>query len=193
MGTDAVLPRIPPPEQRLADRLSARQMPRPMSARAKAVAVLGELGQVDLAVYRAIAGTPTPTLDRPMRRGSDAANWSRLWLAIGGAMAVAGGRPAGGRPGPGSWRSPSTPRSSTSASSWPPAAGGPTATRRACPPSAGCRCRRRRRFHQGTRHPASPSRTPSRIPCPPPRDRWACSPAPSATPASTPECTTPAT
>jgi membrane-associated phospholipid phosphatase len=93
MGTDAVLPRIPPPEQRLADRLSARQMPRPMSARAKAVALLGELGQVDLAVYRAIAGTPTPTLDRPMRRGSDAANWSRLWLAIGGAMAIAGGRP----------------------------------------------------------------------------------------------------
>ena len=54
--------------------------------------MLGELGQVDLAVYRAIAGTPTPTLDRPMRRLSAAANWSRLWLAIGGAMAIAGGR-----------------------------------------------------------------------------------------------------
>jgi membrane-associated phospholipid phosphatase len=92
MGTDAPLPRIPPPEQRLADRLAAQQMPRPMSARAKAVRVLGELGRVDLAVYQAIAGTATPTLDRPMRRGSAAANWSRLWLAIGGAMAVAGGR-----------------------------------------------------------------------------------------------------
>jgi membrane-associated phospholipid phosphatase len=66
-------------------------MPAPMSARAKAVTVLGELGQVDLAVYRAIAGTPSPTLDRPMRRLSAAANWSRLWLATGGVMAVAGG------------------------------------------------------------------------------------------------------
>ena len=92
MGTDAALPRIPPPEQRLADRLTAQQMPAPMSARAKAVAVLGELGQVDLAVYRAIAGTPAPTLDRPVRRLSAAANWSGLWLAIGGAMAIAGGR-----------------------------------------------------------------------------------------------------
>jgi membrane-associated phospholipid phosphatase len=53
--------------------------------------ILGELGQIDLAVYRAIAGSRTPTLDRPMRRLSAAANWSRLWLAIGGAMAVAGG------------------------------------------------------------------------------------------------------
>jgi undecaprenyl-diphosphatase len=56
------------------------------------VTVLRELGQVDLAVYRVIAGTTTPTLDRPMRRLSAMANWSRLWLAVGGAMALAGGR-----------------------------------------------------------------------------------------------------
>ena len=92
MGTDAAPPPIPPPEQRLADRLTARQMRAPTSARATAVAVLGEVGQVDLAVYRAIAGSPTPMLDRPMRRLSGAANWSRLWLVIGGAMAVGGGR-----------------------------------------------------------------------------------------------------
>jgi hypothetical protein len=91
MGTDAAAPPIPPPEQRVADRLTAQQMPAPMSARAKAVTVLGELGQVDLAVYRAIVGTPSPTLDRPLRRLSAAANWSQLWLATGGVMAVAGG------------------------------------------------------------------------------------------------------
>ena len=92
MGTDATPPRTPPPEHRLADRLAARQGPAPTSARATAVTVLRELGQVDLAVYRAIAGTTTPTLDRPMRRLSAMANWSRLWLAVGGAMALAGGR-----------------------------------------------------------------------------------------------------
>ena len=92
MGANAAQPRTGPPEQRLADRLTARQMLAPTSARATAVAVLGEVGQVDLAVYRAIAGSRTPTLDRPMRRLSAMANWSRLWLAIGGAMALAGGR-----------------------------------------------------------------------------------------------------
>jgi membrane-associated phospholipid phosphatase len=96
MGANAAQPRPGPPEQRLADRLTARQMPAPTSARATAVAVLGEVGQVDLAVYRAIAGSATPLLDRPMRRLSAAANWSRLWLVVGGAMAVAGG-PAGRR------------------------------------------------------------------------------------------------
>jgi undecaprenyl-diphosphatase len=62
------------------------------------VTVLRELGQVDLAVYRVIAGTTTPTLDSPMRRLSAMANWSRLWLAVGGAMALVGGR-AGRRAG----------------------------------------------------------------------------------------------
>jgi membrane-associated phospholipid phosphatase len=92
MSTGAAQPRTGPPEQRLAARLTARQMLAPTSARATAVAVLGEVGQVDLAVYRAIAGSPTPMLDRPMRRLSAAANWSRLWIVVGGAMAVVGGR-----------------------------------------------------------------------------------------------------
>jgi len=91
MGTEAAPPPIPPPEQRLADRLAIRQRSEPTLTRATAMTVLGELGQIDLAVYRAIAGSRTPTLDRPMRRLSAAANWSRLWLVIGGAMAVAGG------------------------------------------------------------------------------------------------------
>src|SRR3954471_12712563 len=95
MGIEAapppIRPPIPPPEQRLADRLAIRQRSEPTPRRATAMTILGELGQIDLAVYRAIAGSRTPTLDRPMRRLSAAANWSRLWLAIGGAMAVAGG------------------------------------------------------------------------------------------------------
>ena len=91
MGTDATPPRTPPPEQRLADRLAARPRPAPMPARPTVVTMLREFGKVDLAVYRAVAGTPTPTLDSPMRRLSASANWSRLWLAIGGAMALTGG------------------------------------------------------------------------------------------------------
>jgi undecaprenyl-diphosphatase len=80
-----------PAEERLADRLAA-----PGTAatppRQTAVLTLHELGQVDRAVYRAVAETPTPTLDHPMRRLSDAANGSRLWLAIAAVIAAVGGR-----------------------------------------------------------------------------------------------------
>jgi membrane-associated phospholipid phosphatase len=53
---------------------------------------LRELGAVDRAIYSAVASTPTPTLDVPLRRLSNAANNSRLWLAIAAGLAVAGGR-----------------------------------------------------------------------------------------------------
>jgi undecaprenyl-diphosphatase len=53
---------------------------------------LRELGAVDRAVYEAVARTPTAALDGPMRRLSDAANGSRLWLGIAAAVAVFGGR-----------------------------------------------------------------------------------------------------
>jgi membrane-associated phospholipid phosphatase len=52
---------------------------------------LRELGAVDRAIYSAIASTPTPTLDEPLRRLSNAANNSRLWLAIAAGLALAGG------------------------------------------------------------------------------------------------------
>jgi hypothetical protein len=42
-------------------------------------------------VYQAVARTPTPALDRPLRRLSHAANHSRLWLGIAAAIAVTGG------------------------------------------------------------------------------------------------------
>lgn len=52
---------------------------------------LRDLGAVDLAVYSAVADTPTPSLDEPLRRLSNAANNSGLWLAIAAALALAGG------------------------------------------------------------------------------------------------------
>jgi undecaprenyl-diphosphatase len=51
----------------------------------------GELAAIDRAVYGAVAATPTPQLDRPLREVSDAANYSRLWVAIAAAIAVLGG------------------------------------------------------------------------------------------------------
>ena len=57
---------------------------------------LQQAGQVDRAVYAAIASVDTPALDRPVRRLSRAADKSRLWLGTAAVLAVAGG-PAGRR------------------------------------------------------------------------------------------------
>ena len=51
-----------------------------------------EAGAIDLAVYRAVAQTPTPTLDRGVPRLSHAANRSVLWFAVAAALFVLGGR-----------------------------------------------------------------------------------------------------
>lgn len=92
MAVDEAQWRPPPPEERLAGRLAAREPRRPVIARTKAITALTEFGQVDRAVYRAVAETPTPVLDPPMRRLSKAADRSRLWLGIAAAMAAVGGR-----------------------------------------------------------------------------------------------------
>jgi membrane-associated phospholipid phosphatase len=60
-------------------------------ARQQVVRGLRELGAVDRTVYAAVATTPTPSLDEPLRKLSNAANNSRLWLAIAAGLAVAGG------------------------------------------------------------------------------------------------------
>jgi undecaprenyl-diphosphatase len=52
---------------------------------------LRELGAVDRAVYQAVAVTATPHLDDALRRLSQAANYSRLWLGIGAVIAALGG------------------------------------------------------------------------------------------------------
>ena len=54
-----------------------------------------EVVQLDVAVYAAIAATPTPALDRGFRRLSRAADHSKLWLS--GAVVLAGGGGAAGR------------------------------------------------------------------------------------------------
>ncbi len=50
-----------------------------------------EVDALDEAIYNAVASTPTPTLDVPMTWVSNAANDSRLWVALAGVLAVAGG------------------------------------------------------------------------------------------------------
>ena len=47
-------------------------------------------------MYRAIASTPTPTIDEPLRRLSNLANFSKLWLGVAGVMFGLGG-PTGRR------------------------------------------------------------------------------------------------
>jgi undecaprenyl-diphosphatase len=87
--SDTPAPTSPqPPEERLAERLEARQTP----PRTTLVQALHELAELDVAAYRAIAETPTPTLDEPLRQLSTLANNSALWLAIAGGLFVLGGR-----------------------------------------------------------------------------------------------------
>ena len=52
---------------------------------------LDEVERIDRAVYAAVAATPTPRLDGAMRRLSAAANYSRLSIASGLVLALAGG------------------------------------------------------------------------------------------------------
>jgi membrane-associated phospholipid phosphatase len=52
---------------------------------------LAEAEQIDLAVYQAVADTPTPHLDVAMRRLSNAANYSRLSIAAAALLALTGG------------------------------------------------------------------------------------------------------
>ena len=63
-----------------------------MPRRSAIVNALHELAELDAAAYRAIAETPMPTLDEPLRQLSDLANNSKLWLAIAGGLFVLGGR-----------------------------------------------------------------------------------------------------
>ena len=78
--------------RRLADALARRGGP----LRQQAAAGLRELDAVDRAVFAAVASTPTPSLDAPLRRLSDAANNSVLWLVIAAGLGSLGG-PAGRR------------------------------------------------------------------------------------------------
>ena len=72
-----------PPSERLAARISARERTPP--------SILDDLTRLDLATYRAVAETPTPTLDEPLRRLSNAADHSKLWLMVAGIVGALGG------------------------------------------------------------------------------------------------------
>ncbi len=67
----------------LARRVEARR-----GAASRLAEALRELGAVDQAVYEAVARTPTAELDGPVRRLSDAADRSRLWLGIAAVIAL---------------------------------------------------------------------------------------------------------
>jgi membrane-associated phospholipid phosphatase len=54
--------------------------------------VFHQLGQIDRAVYAAVALTPAPDLDKPLRRLSRTADKSLLWLGVAAATAVFGGQ-----------------------------------------------------------------------------------------------------
>ncbi|GAA0629548.1 phosphatase PAP2 family protein [Streptomyces thermocarboxydovorans] len=54
--------------------------------------VLSDLRAVDGALYAAVAATPTPALDRALRRLSHAADHSKISFAIAGALALGGAR-----------------------------------------------------------------------------------------------------
>ena len=73
------------PEDVLAQTMEARQ-----GSGSAWVSALRELGAVDRAVYQAVANTPTPQLDNHVRRLSNAANYSRLWLGLAAVVAVLG-------------------------------------------------------------------------------------------------------
>ena len=54
--------------------------------------LLREIERLDVAAYAAVARTPTPSLDAALARLSAAADHSKLWLGVAGALALAGPR-----------------------------------------------------------------------------------------------------
>ncbi len=56
--------------------------------------MLNAVRALDHATYRVIAETPTGSLDEPLRRLSNAANYSRLWLGVAAGLVVFGDRRA---------------------------------------------------------------------------------------------------
>jgi undecaprenyl-diphosphatase len=53
---------------------------------------LADLERIDVAVYAAVAGTPSPSLDDAMRRVSHAADKSKPWIVAAGLLAATGGQ-----------------------------------------------------------------------------------------------------
>jgi len=79
---------LPPIEDLISELVSGSVAP----IRQKAGRILTDLSRLDHAVYEAVASTETPALDEPLRRLSNAANRSAIWVAIAAAVALLGGR-----------------------------------------------------------------------------------------------------
>lgn len=88
--TDSPAPVEPPS---VAETLADLRQARGDGGETGADRVLRELGRLDRAVYGAIADTPSPTIDGPIRRLSNAANFSKLWIGVASGLAAVGGRP----------------------------------------------------------------------------------------------------
>jgi len=74
-------------DHQLADRAAG---PDPSGAGLRAL--LHDVDALDRAVFAAIAATPTPALDEPLRRLGRAADRSKLWFGAAAGMAALGGR-----------------------------------------------------------------------------------------------------
>lgn len=75
----------------VADWLASRAGEYGGPVRRQVVDSIRQLGAVDRATYEAIATTPTPTLDQPLRQLSRAADKSRIWFAVAAGLAIGGG------------------------------------------------------------------------------------------------------
>jgi undecaprenyl-diphosphatase len=101
-GQGAAAPELDPVAERLAERIrglgpsgGVGSLGGLEPARQQLVDALHQAGTLDRAVYAAIAKVPTPALDVAMRRLSNSANHSLLWLGIAGGLSLTG--PAGRR------------------------------------------------------------------------------------------------
>ena len=74
-----------------ADTLAGLRHPATGAAETKLDRVLSELSQLDRAVYAAIADSPTPSIDESLRRLSNMANFSKLWIGSAVGLAAIGG------------------------------------------------------------------------------------------------------
>src|SRR3984957_15586511 len=89
-------PELDPVTERIATRVGGLRPLRGLDPlRQRLAAMLQQAGAVDRAVYSTIAQVPTPALDVAMRRLSNSANRSLLWLGIAGGLSLTG--PAGRR------------------------------------------------------------------------------------------------
>jgi membrane-associated phospholipid phosphatase len=75
-----------PVADRIADQLARLGGP----ARRRLAEILHQLGAIDRAVYAAVAGVPAPALDQAMRRLSNSANHSKIWIGIAAGLALTG-------------------------------------------------------------------------------------------------------